>query len=192
MGVKIEPVTIENFEDLPVFRLFPYSCKFCAYWESLTFDDKTSKEDAEQIKRQWIVQVSKEFGNCGFIVYVNDKPVGFAQYAPPKYFPAIGKYDTEPSEDAIFLACLYISRRELWGKGIGKRLLEKIVDDLRGRGHRSIETFAYTKDAPSRRVEDCYVGPAEFFLKMGFAVKDQREQIVLMRKDLYVGSNCKE
>jgi hypothetical protein len=123
MSVEIKPVSQRNFKYLPCFRLFPYSCKYCAFWESLNFDDKTRKEEAEQTKRRWFIKVRKKFGNCGFIVYVNKKPVGFAQYALTECFPAIQKYSgLTPSNDAIFLACLYIANKELWGKGIGRQL----------------------------------------------------------------------
>jgi hypothetical protein len=107
MIIEVKPVGVENFKDLPSFSLFPYSCRYCAFWESLDFDDETKKEDAEQTKQKWFSNVRKEFGTCGFIVYVNDDPVGFAEYAPVKYFPTISKYfGLTPSDDAIFLACL--------------------------------------------------------------------------------------
>jgi hypothetical protein len=51
MTIEIQPVNMENFKDLPNFRFFPYSCRYCAFWESLDFGDKTMKEDAEQTKR---------------------------------------------------------------------------------------------------------------------------------------------
>jgi hypothetical protein len=51
MIIEIQPVSMENFKDLPNFRFFLYSCRYCAFWESLDFGDKTMKEDAEQTKR---------------------------------------------------------------------------------------------------------------------------------------------
>ena len=176
---------MENFEDLPNFRLFPYSCRYCAFWESLDFDDKMKKEDAEQIKREWFINVRREFGNCGFIVYVNKNPVGFAQYAPVKYFPTLSKYHgLLPSDDAIFLACSYIANRQLWGKGIGKQLFAKVASDLKNRGYEAIEVFARTSDLPSDNIPDWYTGPLEFFLKMGFKVMDSRGNVALVRKAL--------
>ena len=183
MDIIIEPVTLENFKDLPNFSLSPHSCKYCAYWESLEFDGWTKKEDAEQKKLNWFIRVSKEFGNCGFIVYVNKIPVGFAQYASVKYFPTISRYKAgTPSNDAIFLSCLYIAKRELWRKGIGKKLLEKVIRDLRSRGYRTIEAFARRPGTPSSEVGD-WSSPAEFFLKMGFTVKSQKDGIILLQKE---------
>lgn len=185
MSVEIKPVSQGNFKDLPCFRLFPYSCKYCAFWESLNFDGKTAKEEAEQIKRRWFIDVRGKFGNCGFIAYVDKKPVGFARYAPVKYFPTIQKYSgLTPSNDAIFLACLYIADKELWGKGIGRQLFEKVASDLKNRGYKIIETFARVSDSPSDNIPDWYTSPLGFFLKMGFKVIKSRGQIALVRKEL--------
>ncbi len=185
MTIEIQPVNMENFENLPNFRLFPYSCKYCAFWELLNFDEKTSKETAEQTKSKWFINVRKKFGNCGFIVYVDKKPVGFAQYAPAKYFLAIQKYpDLIPSDDAIFLVCLYIANRELRGKGIGKQLFEKVASDLKKRGYSVIESFARVSDLPSNNIPDWYTGPLGFFLKMGFTIIKSRKHIALVRKEL--------
>jgi hypothetical protein len=73
--VRVEFVSQKNFRDLPDFCLFPYSCKYCVYWESLgDFDEKAERLTAEKIKRDWFRKVSKDFGNCGLIVYLEDPP----------------------------------------------------------------------------------------------------------------------
>jgi len=176
---------MENFKDLPRFRLFPYSCMRCAFWELPDFDDHTPEEKAEKTKRKWFADVRSKFGNCGFIAYVEDKPVGFAQYAPAEFFPSISKYgNLIPSKDAVFLTCLYIPNRELRAKGIGKQMFEKVTSDLRSRGYRAVEAFARTSDTPSDNIPDWYTGPLEFFLKMGFSVKKKNGQIALVRREL--------
>jgi GNAT superfamily N-acetyltransferase len=185
MIVEIQPVTMGNFGDLPTFRLFPFSCKYCAFWESLDFDEKTSKEGAEQTKRTWFAKMEKEFGNCGFIIYVNNNSVGLAEYAPVKYFPTISRYEgLTPSGDAIFLPCLYIADRELRGKGIGKQALEKVAADLKNRGYNVIEAFAQLSGSPSDNIPDWYTGPLGFFLKTGFKLVNSRRQIGLVRKKI--------
>ena len=186
MDIKIEPLTTQNFKDLPDFRLFPYSCRYCAFWESPEFNDLTPGHTAEKLKREWIEHASREFGNCGFILRVDGKPAGFAQYAPSRFFAAVSKYRAgKLSEDAIFLACLYIARRELRGKGIGNRFFEKVESDLKKRGYAAIETFAQTVEAAANgNVEDWYVGPAGFFIKKGFTVKSEKGGIALLRKEL--------
>jgi GNAT superfamily N-acetyltransferase len=176
---------MENFKDLPCFRLFPYSCIYCAFWEQLGFDDYTPREKAEETKRKWFTDVRKKFGNCGLIAYVDDKPVGFAEYARAEFFPSTAKYGSlVPSRDTVFLACLYIPKRELRGKGIGKQILEEVTYDLKSRGYRAVEALARTSDIPSDNIPDWYTGPLGFFLRMGFRVKKKNGQIALVRKEL--------
>jgi len=171
--------------DLPSFRLFPYSCRYCAFWETVDFDDKTPREHAEETKREWFTKVAKHFGNCGFIAYLDGKPMGFAQYAPAKYFQSFTKYDDLVlSGDAIFLVCLYIPKREQWRKGIGTQIFQRVSSDLKSRGYKAIEAFARTVDAPSDNIPDWYTGPLEFFIKMGFKVLNQHNQVALVRKEL--------
>jgi GNAT superfamily N-acetyltransferase len=180
MGLRFQATSPENLRDLPVFRLFPYSCRYCVYWESAgDFDEKVARDEAERIKLEWVRSVLNVFGGCGLIAYQNADPVGYAEYAPPRFFARIKEYASgPPSEDAVFLACLYIPRRELRGLGIGKFLLSAVESDLRARGYKAIETFA------RKGSESSPAGPLEFYLKHGFSVKRDRDDFPLVRKKL--------
>jgi GNAT superfamily N-acetyltransferase len=180
MILKIKFVSQKNFQDLPDFRLFPFSCKYCVYWESSgDFDEKVEKSSAEKIKRNWFRKVSKEFGNCGFIVYLEDTPVGYAQYAPARFLPRTQQYRSGPvSKDAVFLACLYIPKRELRGKGIGRYLLNHVLSDLKNRDYNAVEAFARTTS------ESAPVSPLSFYLKNGFIVKREKDKFPLVRREL--------
>ncbi len=181
---EIKPWNLSTFEDFPSFRYFPYNCRCCAYWESLEFDDKTNIKDAIQIKQNWLIHVSKEFGNCGFIAYLNKRPVGLIQYAPTEYFPRIEKYqDISPSKDSIFLTCLYIPDKRLRGKGIGKQLLNKVIRDLKNRGYRKIGTFVQIHNSYSNNLSDWLTRPLEFFIRMDFKVIKQKCNIAHLLKE---------
>ena len=53
MNLEIAVVSAQNLGDLPVFRLFPYGCQYCLYWESTgDFDEKVDKAKAQQLKVQ--------------------------------------------------------------------------------------------------------------------------------------------
>ncbi|HVP15860.1 MAG TPA: GNAT family N-acetyltransferase [candidate division Zixibacteria bacterium] len=179
-SLRYEVASCQNLKDLPKFRLFPFSCRYCVYWESTDdFDEKISKEEALQLKSDWFRNVSKEFGDCGVIAYLDDEPIGYAQYALPKFFARVQQYEAgPPSTDSVFLACLYIPKKELRGKGIGKSLLHFILSDLQKRGCSAIETFA------RRGLESNPTGPLEFYLKQGFSVKRDSDEFPLVRKEL--------
>lgn len=173
MKFSIEGIKEANLPDIPK------SCRGCVYWEfpeefEKAKEEKTESEkrsEFERKKREWFVRTMREFGTCGKIAYYNDKPVAYAQFAPSARLPNAGHYESHLSgrseEGVVFLSCLYIADEELRGKGLGEKMLRSIIDDLRRRGFKAIETFARraNSDNPS--------GPLGFYIKNGFIIKDQ-------------------
>jgi ribosomal protein S18 acetylase RimI-like enzyme len=178
----IKDIVQTNLQDIPE------TCSGCVYWEFPEEFDKAKAErmesqrrlEFEQKKREWFVRTMKDFGTCGKIVYYESKPVAYAQYAPAESLPNIRHYESQPvgklEEGTVFLSCLYIADRTLRGKGLGETLLRNIIDDLKRRGFKSVETFARrgNPENPS--------GPIEFFIKNGFIIKDKANpEFPLMR-----------
>jgi len=174
LGIEVEILDIreENSEDIPK------TCRSCVYWE---FPDEFKAEEErggtekelEDKKRGWFTQTLKEFGACGKIVYCEGKPVGYAQFAPSTRLPNINSYRSKPvgkiEEGVVFLSCLYISDENLRGIGLGERLLTNIIDKLKRRGFKAIETFARRSDANNPS------GPMVFYIKNGFHIKDNAD-----------------
>ena len=185
MNIEIVAWTTENFETLPTFRLFPFSCKNCVFWESLTFNEMLPPHVAQQRKRDWLGRITRKFGNCGFIAFTNNEPIGFAQYAPSVYFPALKKYtQVQLHDDDIFLSCLYIPKTELRGSGIGTQILQKVIQDLHNRGYTSLNVLTKTDSISSDNLSDWLVRPLEFFLKNGFTIVQQGKSSLLLQKHL--------
>jgi GNAT superfamily N-acetyltransferase len=169
----IADITEANLADIPE------SCKACIYWEFPEDLDKAKAQKAELEKRleferkkhEWFINTMKEFGTCGKIAYLKDRPVAYAQFAPSERLPNTAHYESHPvgksKEGVVFLSCLYVADKELRGKGLGKTLLRNIIDDLRKRRFKAVETFARrgNSDNPS--------GSLEFYVKNGFILKDQ-------------------
>ena len=64
-------------------------------------------------KLEWLRSVKNTFGECGEIIYVDGKPIGYAQYAPPEMLPLSAEYPSgPPSEDAVLISCLFIVHEE--------------------------------------------------------------------------------
>jgi GNAT superfamily N-acetyltransferase len=70
-------------------------------------------------------------------------------------------------EGVVFLSCLYIADKTLRGRGLGEALLQNIIDDLKRRGFKAVETFARRGDSNNPS------GPLEFYIKNGFTFKDK-------------------
>ncbi|MEM3443089.1 MAG: GNAT family N-acetyltransferase, partial [Candidatus Bathyarchaeia archaeon] len=125
-------------------------------------------------------KVREKFGSCIKIAFLNDVSVGFMQFAPAKYFPRVKEYSgCAPSEDAVFIACLYIPNKELRGKGFGTKMLENLIWELKKREFKALETFA------RRSSENNPSGPLELYLKFNFKIKCESDDFPLVRLELH-------
>lgn len=173
--LKLAPVTKENFKDIPD------QCRRCFYWQTTAeFSGKDMTKEMEEKRQKWFLQMEKEFGcSGGFIAYYNNAPVGFVQYAPWKYFPNVKEYRSgPPSEDAAFLACLYIPKEENRKKGLGTLILKNGISQLKQQGFKAVETF--TRKSSSENPS----GPLAFYLKNGFKIKCDDSDFPLVRRAL--------
>lgn len=183
MKVEIADLSCENLKDAPEWGSHPFSCKYCIYWEfpnECIDPSKESKENLFEKKLSWLRNAASSIGSCGKIAYVDGKPVGYAEYAPPNLLPNSYDYRSgPPSGDAVFICCLFIACEEFRGLGLGSQMLRNIIEDLKSRGVRAVETFARkgSPDNPS--------GPFEFYLKNGFKVLRDDPEFPLMRLDLF-------
>ncbi|MEM2127544.1 MAG: GNAT family N-acetyltransferase, partial [Candidatus Bathyarchaeia archaeon] len=155
-------------------------CRFCFYWHtSGELQRYVSKYDIEKRKMKWLDFLERSFGRGVEIAYLDNAPIGFMQYASAKHFPRIDDYVSgPPSDDAVFIACLYIINKENRRKGYGTIMLQKILKELGERNYRVVETFARldSENNPS--------GPLAFYLKNGFEVVRQKDNFPLVRLKL--------
>ena len=125
----------------------------------------------------WLQNTIDSFGNCGKILRVDGEPVGYAQYAPHELLPNSASYSASPGDDAVLLSRLYIAQERC--RYLMARFLKTIVEELKGRGIKAIETFTTKKNSfetPS--------GPVEFYLRNGFRIHEDDKEWPLMRLDL--------
>lgn len=170
---------LERFSDLPrlprSFEAFG-SCDECIYWEYPKEFEKGARNPA--LKARWVARTLREFGNCGLRATVADQVIGFIQYAPPRlYGQRFKDYPSgPPSDDAVFISCLYIRDKTHRGQGIGSKLLRSAVDELEARGYHKVEAF------PRISTDDNPSGPARLYLKHGFRIVQQRDDFPLVRR----------
>ncbi len=177
MKTKILDLVEENLKDIPEWHTHPFSCKYCIYWE-FPCSEKEKKEDALEMKLGWLKNTKRIFGNCGKLIYVDGKCIGYAQYALPEFLPNSKNYSITPSEDAVFISCLFIPQKEFRNLGLGTLLLKSIIDEL-GKGKtKTVETFARKGNSENSS------GPVEFYLKNGFKVYKDDKEFPLMKLDL--------
>lgn len=183
MQVSVENISRENLSEIPS------PCRTCLYWEDPTIDESDKKRsEAQNIRREakkaaWFQETLREFGDCGKILYVNAKPVGYAQYSTSARLPNIHAYGVKKlgteQEGVAFISCLYISNEKFRGIGLGRRLLDQVIVDLKLRGLKAVETIARRSSANNPS------GPIELFLNRGFRIKEEIDSdFALVRLDL--------
>ncbi len=170
MRVKISDISKRNLEDIPP------PCRSCIYWEFPQLFSKVNHTEAFIYKKNWFLKALNSFGVCGKILYVDFIPVAYAQFGPYCMFPQTKSYgDYKAGDEVIFLSCLFICKAEYRRIGMGSRLLNNVVSDLRVRGFSRIETFARKGSANNPS------GPLDFYLKNGFKrVKELDQDFTLV------------
>src|SRR6476661_7985357 len=150
--------------------LLPDRCRGCVAWE-LDADAVRSAVrlgDTEFEKEVWLSGVMLTWGSAGQIVTVDDRPVGFALFAPPTAVPGASAFPTSPvSPDAVLLTTARILP-EFTGQGLARYLMNGVVSALTRRGVRAIEVFGRESEA----VDIADPEPAELprcLLPAGFA-----------------------
>jgi GNAT superfamily N-acetyltransferase len=175
MKIEIIDLTYENLQDVPE------CCKYCLYWEfpEECVDSSKGKKQMFERKLGWLRETSQTFGNCGKLANLDSRYVGYAQYAPAAFLPNSGEYPAgPPSEDAVLISCLFIPDKENQRLGVGSQLLKGIIDDLKDRDIKAVETFA-RKLSPNNPS-----GPLEFYLANGFKIARDDAEFPLVRLEL--------
>jgi len=142
-------------------------CRACCYWEcpAQCTRGRHTEEEA-RLKAEWFEKTAASFHPCGKLLYLGDESAAYCQYAPPQFLPGISEYAQlapRVDRDGVFVSCLYVSPAHQ-RKGLGRRLLREVIEELRDRGLQSAETFARDDSA-----NNCS-GPTQFYLAQGFTV----------------------
>jgi GNAT superfamily N-acetyltransferase len=195
MSRRLVNLTLDTLEDLP------HPCRACVFWE---LDPVAAKEacaagDPELEKEAWISQTLLEWGSCGKLIYIDDKPAGYVMYAPPAYLPGSRSFPTSPaSPDAALLTNAYVSPAHVGG-GLGRMLVQGAARDLTKCGVKAIEVFGEAcepnqelrGDAGYRGADPTVetggrwcVAPAEFYAAVGFKTVRPHHRYPRLRLEL--------
>ena len=160
MKIEIEDVTCENINDLVGPGCAPR-------WDDQRHA-QTLKEGGLK-KKEWMRKVIKRYGCCAKIAYLEGKPVGFIEFYPMQVFPLLPKRQKR----TVLITCVLVTEKTFQNHGIGSKLFQSLVEDLR---HRPLPCF---NDKPAEEIAvgswGCHVGFPEslprfrkFWHKNGF------------------------
>lgn len=177
-GRRLIDVTLDTLGDLPA------KTRASIYWETDT--DEPPPDPAFE-KEEWFSQVLLEWGGCALALVEEGRgPVGFAQFAPPSFFPRLSRFRCgRVSGDAVYLAyCYAVPARR--GFGVGTQLVRAVAASLLSRDVRALEALG------DRERADGMVLPAPFLGANGFQVLLEDSRFPLMRLDLTTAIQPKE
>jgi GNAT superfamily N-acetyltransferase len=160
-------ITITTINDETIVDFFS-PCRSCLYWEAPNID-RIPDDEAFAIKQQWFKRTRESFGNCGKLLYINGRPAAYTQYCLPHLLERVTEYSyvLPVSLDALLISCLYVYKGYR-KNGLGTRLLQAVVDEVKERGYDAVETYA-RDDSPN----NCS-GPTAFYCKNGFTIRKKK------------------
>ncbi|WP_307827982.1 GNAT family N-acetyltransferase [Nocardioides sp. SYSU D00038] len=171
MSRKVVRLTVDHLAELPG------PCGRCLFWElDPVRRARVAPVEVAAEKEGWVSEVLREWGSCGRVVLVDDRPVGYVVYAPAAFVPGAAGFPTAPvSPDAVLLTTAYVEPGLARG-GLGRVLVQGMARDLISRGTRAVEAFGHHDRLPHRA--GCVL-PVGFLGGVGF--KTQRAHPVTPR-----------
>jgi GNAT superfamily N-acetyltransferase len=153
-NIEIKDVNAGNLRDL-INLCIPVERK----------EDELFKEGAK-VKEKWAIQVMKMYGSFAKLAYLKGKPAGMIQYLP------------YPKEKFINITCTFVPEKENLRKGIGKMLLNALIEEA------SEPKPYFENEIPYALITWAFQVPGrypqhEFYLKMGFKQVSKDEPFLL-------------
>ena len=179
---KFAELTVERVEFLPP------ACQRCLFWElgaarhddshpSDHLDDELAGDPAVQ-KCAWWRATELETGPPGRVLLIAGEPAGFCSFAPVHAFARRRAPVPRASDDALFLATLWVEPAHR-GRGYGRLLLHAAIKDALRLDRRAVEAYG------DRRARDSEcVLPCTWLLHEGFQVHREHPRYPLLRLDV--------
>jgi GNAT superfamily N-acetyltransferase len=180
MSRKVVRLTVDHLAALDA------PTRECLFWEldpvrraRVPADERAAEKEA------WLSEVLREWGSCGRVVLVDDRPAGYVVYVPPALAPGASALPTAPaSPDAVLMTTAYVLPAHRGG-GLGRMLVQGMARDLIERGGiRAVEAFGDTRDGAGQECPDLCVLPAGFLGGVGFKTQRAHGRTPRLRMDL--------
>ena len=176
MTKRAERLTAENVDDF--FKLHSGECGwcYCTAWWVPTWDGWTDRTDEQN--RQFRAELFKRREYDGYLLYVDEKPVGWCQVGKrDRLAKLVRQYKLQPNA-AIWAITCFMIRPEYRKKGLAGYIVKVILEDLRKQGIKLVQSFP--QRTKSREDGEHWRGPENIFLKAGFKIeRDDKNHPVL-------------
>lgn len=195
MNITVKPLTQELTADYFDFfenRAFtddsPYRC-YCQMYQMTKEQVKAALDDAKgrdpgRVSREVAERQIADGILRGYLAYVDGKSIGWCNANDRANYPVEPMYDVPfyaPAENHEKAVVCFEIAPEYRGKGVATALLNRVIADAKIEGYLAVVSFPVVR---SERYEwDCQ-GPIRLYQKAGFVKMAERDNVLIMRKDL--------
>lgn len=175
--VRLEPAGEADFHRVHRAACGEPWCHCIAWWVP-TWDgwgERTASENLE-LRRELFARGEHD----GYLLYVDAEPVAWCQAGPrDRLAKLVQQFELEPDPNTWAVTCFLLAPEQR-GKGLARRLLNGVLEDLRARGVQRVEAFP--KRGEGLDAADLWNGPERMFAAAGFeVVRDDPTRPVLAR-----------
>lgn len=183
MGRRVVEVTAGDLDVLPE------RCRHCLFWEvgaprpiesvadGVIPTDELAGDTLVQ-KTAWWRSQELETGSPGRAVRIDGSVAGWVQFGPPATFARRRAPVPRASDDALFIATLWVEPAERGG-GVGRQLIQAVVKEAIHRHVQAVEVYG-----DRRHRDSACVLPVTWLLHEGFEVHREHPRYPLMRIDV--------
>ncbi len=169
MNRRVQRLSSNNIEDF--FKVHSGECGwcYCCAWWTPTWDGWTKRSDEDN--RQFRLDLFKKGEFDGYILYVENQPVGWCQVGKRDRLTKLVKQNKlEPNPEIWAITC-FVIRPEFRRQGMASYMLKVILEDLKKRDVTVVE--AYPKRTESTESGEHWKGPENMYIRAGFVSKSK-------------------
>ena len=124
-------------------------------------EEYSSTSNRRKDYAKWLIETGRM---CGYIAYENGEVIGWVNSNDKSKYPRL--HDLNDDKEKVLSIVCFLVGKEYRGKGIAQELLNRIINDAKGKGYSIIEAY------PKKRAKSEYGnwnGPFEMYKKAGFS-----------------------
>lgn len=171
----LRPLTVDRVPDLAG------DSALCTFWQTVPHNGHIIARAAEEVLRDWVHEVTADWGPPGRIAYVDDRPAGNVLLAPARHVPRLAAFPTAPSDPSTLMLLTVRVDTDQQGRGLRKVLVQAAVKEALRHRVRAIDVIAARPLAVGRH--PCVL-EAAFLENVGFRVTRDHPVYPRLRLDL--------
>lgn len=169
------------FDDIAICDNPEWSRCYCTFYYLL--DEEITDDMTKEVTRNCIKDRIERDCHSGYLAFVDNEPVGWINAGIKENYVRVmdNKDITYDKNNKVASIVCFVVDKNHRGKGIATALLNEACKDFKFQDYDYVE--AYPRKSPENDAEN-YHGPMTMYLKSGFIVNQELDEINVVRKYL--------